>query len=119
MLVNGLKGVSGVRQMTAATGACSASWLCTISVSMHRCLSSFFCLQGKNKRSFVQTFFLAVQEKGYFVLNDIFRYLPEAPAQSAPEPAAPSAASSQAPTENGSSPPTTTESSHQSYPQVS
>ena len=67
----------------------------------------------------MQTFFLAVQEKGYFVLNDIFRYLPEAPAQSAPEPAAPSAASSQAPTENGSSPPTTTESSHQSYPQVS
>lgn len=27
------------------------------------------------KRSFVQTFFLAVQEKGYYVLNDIFRYL--------------------------------------------
>ncbi len=33
--------------------------------------------QGKPKRSFVQTFFLAVQEKGYFVLNDLFRYLPE------------------------------------------
>jgi hypothetical protein len=27
------------------------------------------------KRSFVQTFFLAVQEKGFYVLNDIFRYL--------------------------------------------
>ena len=26
------------------------------------------------KRNFVQTFFLAPQEKGYFVLNDIFRY---------------------------------------------
>jgi hypothetical protein len=25
------------------------------------------------KRPFVQTFFLAVQEKGYYVLNDIFR----------------------------------------------
>ena len=24
----------------------------------------------------MQTFFLAVQEKGYFVLNDIFRYVP-------------------------------------------
>lgn len=29
--------------------------------------------QGKPKRPFVQTFFLAVQEKGYYVLNDIFR----------------------------------------------
>ncbi len=37
----------------------------------------FCCAQGKPKRSFVQTFFLAVQEKGYFVLNDLFRYLPE------------------------------------------
>lgn len=31
--------------------------------------------KGRAKRLFVQTFFLAVQEKGYFVLNDIFRYL--------------------------------------------
>lgn len=31
--------------------------------------------QSGLKRSFVQTFFLAVQEKGYYVLNDIFRYL--------------------------------------------
>jgi hypothetical protein len=31
--------------------------------------------KGKDRRPFVQTFFLAVQEKGYFVLNDIFRYL--------------------------------------------
>ncbi|CAA6664093.1 unnamed protein product [Spirodela intermedia] len=33
-------------------------------------------LTGKDnvKRSFTQTFFLAPQEKGYFVLNDIFRY---------------------------------------------
>ncbi|KAH7619628.1 hypothetical protein Ndes2526B_g06609 [Nannochloris sp. 'desiccata'] len=31
--------------------------------------------KGKDKRPFVQTFFLAVQEKGYFVMNDIFRYL--------------------------------------------
>ncbi len=31
--------------------------------------------QGKKKRDFVQSFFLAVQEKGYFVLNDTFRYL--------------------------------------------
>ena len=36
------------------------------------------CLQGKGKRNFVQTFFLAVQERGYFVLNDVFRYLAEA-----------------------------------------
>jgi hypothetical protein len=30
-------------------------------------------MQGKGKRPFVQTFFLAVQEKGFYVLNDILR----------------------------------------------
>ena len=51
-------------------------------------------------RKFVQTFVLAEQPNGYFVLNDIFRYIneeeeeeeiePEAPAQSeAPDPAGP------------------------------
>ncbi|KAI5060460.1 hypothetical protein GOP47_0024880 [Adiantum capillus-veneris] len=30
---------------------------------------------GRPKRNFVQTFFLAPQEVGYFVLNDMFRYL--------------------------------------------
>ncbi|KAG7536539.1 Nuclear transport factor 2 eukaryote [Arabidopsis suecica] len=30
-----------------------------------------------NRRSFVQTFFLAPQEKGYFVLNDIFQFVDE------------------------------------------
>ncbi|KAF9596103.1 hypothetical protein IFM89_007156 [Coptis chinensis] len=29
------------------------------------------------KRKFVQSFFLALQDKGYFVLNDIFRYVDE------------------------------------------
>lgn len=35
------------------------------------------CLTGNNneKRKFTQTFFLAPQDKGYFVLNDIFRYV--------------------------------------------
>lgn len=34
-------------------------------------------LMGKNnlKRKFVQSFFLAPQDNGYFVLNDIFRYV--------------------------------------------
>ncbi|KAJ7535404.1 hypothetical protein O6H91_12G031700 [Diphasiastrum complanatum] len=38
-------------------------------------------LASKNnvKRDFVQTFFLAPQEKGYFVLNDMLRYLEEEP----------------------------------------
>eukprot|EP00884_Botryococcus_braunii_P013288 jgi/Botrbrau1/21960/Bobra.0249s0083.1 len=39
-------------------------------------------LVGKPKRLFSQAFFLAVQEKGFFVLNDIFTYinpLPQAP----------------------------------------
>ncbi|KAK4775745.1 hypothetical protein SAY87_023706 [Trapa incisa] len=37
------------------------------------------CLTGKDnvKRNFTQMFFLARQEKGYFVLNDVFRYLEE------------------------------------------
>ncbi|KAF7120831.1 hypothetical protein RHSIM_Rhsim13G0049400 [Rhododendron simsii] len=35
------------------------------------------CLSGKDNmiQNFTQTFFLAPQEKGYFVLNDIFRYM--------------------------------------------
>lgn len=30
--------------------------------------------RGAPRRPFVQTFFLAPQEKGYYVLNDIFRW---------------------------------------------
>ena len=30
--------------------------------------------QGGPKRPFVQTFFLAVQEKGFYVMNDMFRW---------------------------------------------
>lgn len=32
-----------------------------------------------NSRTFVQTFFLAPQEKGFFVLNDIFHYIDDQP----------------------------------------
>nr|XP_027100859.1 ras GTPase-activating protein-binding protein 1-like [Coffea arabica] len=37
------------------------------------------CLTGTDnvRRKFTQTFFLAPQEKGYFVLNDVFRYIEE------------------------------------------
>ncbi|TXG57068.1 hypothetical protein EZV62_018381 [Acer yangbiense] len=37
------------------------------------------CLIGKEnlRRKFTQSFFLAPQEKGYFVLNDVFRYVDE------------------------------------------
>ncbi|KAI3929850.1 hypothetical protein MKW98_004004 [Papaver atlanticum] len=37
------------------------------------------CLTGKDKvgRKFTQSFFLAPQEKGYYVRNDVFRYLDE------------------------------------------
>ncbi|KAM7475689.1 hypothetical protein LguiB_022932 [Lonicera macranthoides] len=37
------------------------------------------CLTGCDnvRRRFTQTFFLAPQEKGYFVLNDVFRYIEE------------------------------------------
>ncbi len=34
-------------------------------------------MQGKERKAFVQSFFLATQERGYFVLNDTFRYLAE------------------------------------------
>lgn len=36
-------------------------------------------LTGKDnvKRDFTQSFFLAPQEKGFFVLNDIFRFVPK------------------------------------------
>ena len=44
--------------------------------------------QNKPRRNFVQTFFLAVQEKGYFVLNDLFRYLPEPTSAQPPQSAA-------------------------------
>ena len=33
--------------------------------------------KGDDWRKFVQTFFLAEQHNGYFVLNDIFRFLKE------------------------------------------
>jgi hypothetical protein len=42
--------------------------------------------QSTGKRNFTQSFFLAPQEKGYFVLNDIFRFVDEAPLLSKPAP---------------------------------
>ena len=39
--------------------------------------------QGQAKRNFVQCFFLAVQERGYFVLNDCFRYISDKPTAAA------------------------------------
>lgn len=37
------------------------------------------CLTGKDnvRKKFTQTFFLAPQDNGYFVLNDVFRYVEE------------------------------------------
>lgn len=37
--------------------------------------------KNSGARTFTQSFFLAPQEKGYFVLNDIFRYVDEEPEQ--------------------------------------
>ncbi len=59
--------------------------------------------QGQPHKRFVQTFVLAEQTNGYFVLNDIFRYLAEEPEEDEEpqqEPAAPA---------NGTQEPTTTE----------
>ena len=109
------------RYPAAASCRSVAVWICTAfgcPVLFLQCaLTGCDCLQGKNKRNFVQTFFLAVQEKGYFVLNDIFRYLPELPAQSTPTPADPSATPTQPPVENGY--PTPAAPVHQSHAQVS
>uniref|UniRef100_A0ACD5UZ69 Uncharacterized protein n=2 Tax=Avena sativa TaxID=4498 RepID=A0ACD5UZ69_AVESA len=48
-------------------------------------------LTGKDDvcREFVQSFFLAPQEKGYFVLNDILRYVGQGEADQSPPPPAP------------------------------
>lgn len=62
-------------------------------------------LTGRNSvsRQFVQSFFLAPQEKGYFVLNDILRYVGEgggdegAEKQPAPEVAADAETTTSAP----------------------
>ncbi|XP_076959785.1 nuclear transport factor 2-like isoform X2 [Bidens hawaiensis] len=40
------------------------------------------------KRNFVQTFFLAPQEKGYFVLSDIFHFIDDQPIHNYPHPVA-------------------------------
>lgn len=34
-------------------------------------------LQGKPDKRFVQSFFLATQDSGFFVLNDVFAFLPQ------------------------------------------
>ena len=38
-------------------------------------MALIYCInvQERHKRPFVQSFFLAVQERGYYVLNDVFR----------------------------------------------
>ncbi|KAF6169161.1 hypothetical protein GIB67_038658 [Kingdonia uniflora] len=44
------------------------------------------CLTGKKdnvKRNFAQSFFLAPQDKGYYVLNDVFRYVDESESREA------------------------------------
>lgn len=33
--------------------------------------------EDNRRRKFIQSFFLAPQDKGYFVLNDVFRYVDE------------------------------------------
>ncbi len=53
-------------------------------------VSGSLSCKSTGNRNFTQSFFLAPQEKGYFVLNDIFRYLDEAPpAVSKPAPSLP------------------------------
>lgn len=69
------------------TGRISAVSLCVTCCNLYK--KGFYngteltpCLvQGQVPKSFVQTFFLATQEKGYYVLNDTFRYMSD-PAKS-------------------------------------
>lgn len=45
-------------------------------IAISRQWYQLYCnMQGKERKAFVQSFFLATQERGYFVLNDTFRYL--------------------------------------------
>ena len=44
----------------------------------------------------MQIFYLAVQDKGYYVLNDIFRYMPDARDSAAPAEPVPEVAAAQA-----------------------
>ncbi|KAI0631141.1 hypothetical protein C8Q77DRAFT_1131569 [Trametes polyzona] len=60
--------------------------------------------KGEAWRKFVQTFFLAEQPNGYFVLNDIFRFLKEESVEEGDEPEA-ETAQKPAPTEQASAPP--------------
>ncbi|KAJ5836220.1 hypothetical protein N7447_002246 [Penicillium robsamsonii] len=48
-------------------------------------------------RKFVQTFVLAEQPNGYYVLNDIFRYMAEEPEEEVPEQSTPAAPVAEAP----------------------
>lgn len=41
-------------------------------------VTGFLTGKGNLRRKFSQSFFLAPQDKGYFVLNDVFRYVDEA-----------------------------------------
>lgn len=43
-------------------------------------VTGYFTLNERLRRKFTQTFFLAPQENGYFVLNDIFRFVNESEA---------------------------------------
>ncbi|XP_022771507.1 putative G3BP-like protein [Durio zibethinus] len=45
-------------------------------------VTGYFTGKDKVKRKFTQSFFLAPQDKGYFVLNDVFRYVDDAKHQS-------------------------------------
>lgn len=61
-------------------------------------VTGFMIGKDDNKRKFSQSFFLAPQEKGYFVLNDAFRYVDEkgfeVPAQDTVSPVHPDTGSS-------------------------
>ncbi|XVF40967.1 hypothetical protein PTKIN_Ptkin01aG0243500 [Pterospermum kingtungense] len=45
-------------------------------------MTGYLAVKDKVKQKFTQSFFLAPQDKGYFVLNDVFRYVDDAKHQS-------------------------------------
>ncbi|KAL0343796.1 UNVERIFIED_CONTAM: Nuclear transport factor 2 [Sesamum angustifolium] len=67
----------------------TSPWLAGFADSKEEKLQGFYrdgvivlvtgCLTGKDnlRKKFTQTFFLAPQDKGYYVLNDVFRYVEE------------------------------------------
>ena len=87
--------------MSAANKILEAACTCMNSAAA-KLQHDYACnMQGKERKAFVQSFFLATQERGYFVLNDTFRYLSNPSKAFAADFAAPDVVSNGSPQQYG------------------